>query len=1045
MDTSKKPFRFSLHALLWTMLLGCLLAHPFSDATSSPPGSDRDYMLIICAYTESSQWSRNIISNVLEHINETDNCEVYTEYMNMLLMKNLEDVEKFKRNLLKIYGAHPPRVLVLLGTPTSDLRDFVKETWPGVPIIYCAEFDYRGSEKAQIDKLPIPPEERRYIRDYVQEDNITFLQSPVYLRENVELMRRMIPGMDKLIFIGDGRYVNQQIDYDLKELLSREFPDTDYRFYSATDMSTDALLDSLYTMDTRRTGVLFSSWHQVKQAGDNIILQADPYRIIASTQVPIFTINSSNIHILGIVGGYIYNDAEYNKHLISVIDQVLSGHQPRDIPFYTPGDARPVFNYPMLERKGLSTHTCPANSFFYDKPESLLKHYKWPILIVGLLLLALIVFQQWRIRMLHNIEESRRRESESQAKYSNLFNNMPIIYIQQQVIFDENHNPADTIFCDVNARFGQLFSREAVIGKRCSEVFPFPMNEFTRMIGIVLTENRTITYPFYYKPLDIFYEVIISQSHLADHVDIFCLDGTALYKAQQKLNSINNKLSMALDVANIVPWKWDLQNGTILCDINKSAQTNMFAVDSDEPLLSVPESSYFSKIHKEDRERVRRAYEDLIAGRIEKVQEEYRVASNTEGRWHLDWVEAQAAVETRDNEGRPLTLVGSSLVITSRKQLEQELRSARDRAEESNRLKSAFLANMSHEIRTPLNAIVGFSGILAQTETQQEKQEYISIIENNNTLLLQLIGDILDLSKIEAGTLEFVVSDFELNELMHEKGNTVGMKAAEGVEFIFEPGLEHCPIRTDSNRLSQVIINLLTNAAKFTQQGSIRYGYELRGRQLYFYVTDTGCGISSEDQEHIFDRFVKLNSFKQGTGLGLSICKTIVERLGGKIGVKSEAGKGSTFWFTIPYTEGKLREIPVEEHPMITVEKDKLTILIAEDNDSNYRLFESILCHDYRLIHAWDGREAVEIFRDNSPHLVLMDINMPVMNGYEAAAEIRKLSADVPIIAITAFAYASDEQRVMQNGFNGYMPKPINASQLKNQILDILRKRMTLI
>ena len=282
---------------------------------------------------------------------------------------------------------------------------------------------------------------------------------------------------------------------------------------------------------------------------------------------------------------------------------------------------------------------------------------------------------------------------------------------------------------------------------------------------------------------------------------------------------------------------------------------------------------------------------------------------------------------------------------------EGQLVVAREKAEESDMLKSAFLANMSHEIRTPLNAIVGFSSILAETDEEQEKREYISIIENNNALLLQLIGDILDLSKIEAGTLEFNFSDFELNELMHEKENIIRMKTAEGVELIFEPGLDACLFHSDRNRLSQLLINLLTNAAKFTAKGSIRFGYRAEGSRLRFYVSDTGCGIPPEGQRRIFDRFVKLNSFKQGTGLGLPICKSIVEHLGGEIGVKSEEGRGTTFWFTLPYVTGKPCETPCGEIPTVSVEKDKLTILIAEDNDSNYRLFETILRP--RTVRGW--------------------------------------------------------------------------------------------
>ena len=259
--------------------------------------------------------------------------------------------------------------------------------------------------------------------------------------------------------------------------------------------------------------------------------------------------------------------------------------------------------------------------------------------------------------------------------------------------------------------------------------------------------------------------------------------------------------------------------------------------------------------------------------------------------------------------------------------------------------------------------------------------------------------------------------------------------------------MDFCFIHTERNRLSQLLINLITNAIKFTQEGNINFGYELRDKDIYFYVTDTGCGIAKDKQKSIFGRFVKLNNFAQGTGLGLSICQTLVKNMGGSIGVESEEGKGSTFWFTLPYkpvnmTDDSTKKIDIQP---ITIEKNKFTILIAEDNESNYKLFASILKGEYQLIHAWDGEEAVEMFKKYNPQMILMDINMPVMDGYEATREIRKYSAKVPIIAVTAFAYASDEQKVMESGFDGYMPKPINARQLKAQLTDIMQKRIILL
>lgn len=391
-----------------------------------------------------------------------------------------------------------------------------------------------------------------------------------------------------------------------------------------------------------------------------------------------------------------------------------------------------------------------------------------------------------------------------------------------------------------------------------------------------------------------------------------------------------------------------------------------------------------------------------------------------------------------DEKGNIIGVVSKKEDVTEQKLVEIELREAKERAEESDRLKSAFLANMSHEIRTPLNAIVGFSGLLAVTDDPTEKQEYISIINSNNDLLLQLINDILDLAKIEAGTLDFVNSDVDINILLSDIEQSSRIKVLPGVDISFTEKMPYCVIDTDKNRLSQVITNFINNAIKFTQEGSITFGYRHQGDRLYFYVTDTGCGMTEEGVEQVFNRFVKLNSFIQGTGLGLSICQTIIKRMNGDIGVESEYGKGSTFWFTLPDSliRDKQEEDKKEINELPPIPKElsaKISILIAEDNDSNYILFQSML-KEYTLLHAFNGQEAINMHRKYQPDLILMDLKMPVKDGYEATAEIRQVDDKTPIIAVTALAFAEDEQRVKQSGFNDYVSKPINPDQLKKVI-----------
>lgn len=394
------------------------------------------------------------------------------------------------------------------------------------------------------------------------------------------------------------------------------------------------------------------------------------------------------------------------------------------------------------------------------------------------------------------------------------------------------------------------------------------------------------------------------------------------------------------------------------------------------------------------------------------------------------------------SENKMPLIIGVSWDITDLKNTEKELIAARLKAEQSDTLKTAFLANMSHEIRTPLNAIVGFSKLVASAADEEEKQQYSDIIDSNSELLLQLINDILDISKIEAGTLEFIDKTFNLNEICRDIYEVHKSRVKPGVTLIFENNHADLLWVGDQNRLVQVITNLITNAIKFTSQGEIRFGFCLQKREkrIEFYVKDTGTGISKEHMEKIFDRFIKLNNFVQGTGLGLAISKMIIEKMGGSIGVESEEQVGSTFWFTIPYSEEndmtdmQAKENIAASNPINRPTDQKKVILVAEDIESNYLLLKAFIGKRYTLVHAHDGREAVELYKTSCPDLILMDIKMPEMNGLEATRLIRQLSADIPIIALTAFAFDSDKQEAFAAGCNDFITKPISLSVLTQTI-----------
>lgn len=461
----------------------------------------------------------------------------------------------------------------------------------------------------------------------------------------------------------------------------------------------------------------------------------------------------------------------------------------------------------------------------------------------------------------------------------------------------------------------------------------------------------------------------------------------------------------------------------------------------------------------------------------QKRKEDMEIAATGKG---MHWI-----MEGKDKNGNLLILDKQKIMVESEDfspiivsiewditQLElmrRELIESKEKAETSDKLKSAFLANMSHEIRTPLNAIVGFSRIISESDNAEERREYYEIVDANNERLLQLINEILDLSKIESGIVEFTYGPVRLHTLCKEIHDAHVFRCPQGVELRFDSPDEALSIHSDKNRIFQVFSNLIGNAFKFTTEGSVSYGYKQEGERVVFYVKDTGLGIEPEKLGRVFQRFAKLNNFAQGTGLGLSICKTIIERLGGEIAVSSEVGTGTTFTFWLPLenviqdTEtGTNSHLPgeavgtqpsevlpaKEDTPRPkeeTTEKEEdlrataagteqATILIAEDTDSNFDLLNAILGRKYRLVRARDGMEAVTMYDEVNPDLILMDIKMPNLDGLEATRIIRQLSAEVPIIAQSAYAYEHDRNAAEEAGCNDFISKPIAQDKIKEKI-----------
>ncbi len=397
----------------------------------------------------------------------------------------------------------------------------------------------------------------------------------------------------------------------------------------------------------------------------------------------------------------------------------------------------------------------------------------------------------------------------------------------------------------------------------------------------------------------------------------------------------------------------------------------------------------------------------------------------------------------RTKNGNSL-IIGILSDVTKLRELNTELERAKTKAEESNQLKSAFLANMSHEIRTPLNAIVGFSELMQSCDDPAEKEEYMKIINTNNELLLRLIGDILDLSKIESNMVDLKLETFDISPLFEETYTTLKPRCEKSEVKLFSHNpYSRCIVTLDKNRLLQIWTNFINNAVKYTQEGSITIGYDHTENGIRLFVKDTGIGISAEKQSRLFQRFEKLDNFAQGTGLGLSICKAIVEKMGGRIGAESEVGQGSTFWAWLPceaeieYFNNKQSTDSSKANDSNThsTSKQIKNILVAEDNDSNYMLVNAIL-KEHHLTRAHNGEEAVEHAKLYKYDAILMDMKMPIMGGLEATRKIRMFDKETTIIAVTANAFDSDKEEAVKAGCNSFVTKPLSRKSLEDAIFD---------
>lgn len=474
----------------------------------------------------------------------------------------------------------------------------------------------------------------------------------------------------------------------------------------------------------------------------------------------------------------------------------------------------------------------------------------------------------------------------------------------------------DGYLIDLNAKDMEIFgirSKKDVLGVN---IFSNPI--MPKDVIKKLKENKSVNFRLNYsfKKVDDYYntskvgemDIVTKASILYDQRGepssylLINLDNTEKMIAYNRISEFENVFTLVSVYAKVGYALYDLY--TFEGYAIKQWYENMGEKDG-TPLSQI--IGIYSYIHPNDAGYINSFFEEVKQGKAHHFRREVRVKSGDGWKW----ICANITRNPQSVDPNKPEMICINYDITELK--DSQLK--RERAEELDRLKSAFLANMSHEIRTPLNAIVGFSQLLAETDDPEERHEFVEIIDSNNRMLLQLISDILDLAKIESGTRDFKFADMNVKEVINEIVTSFRIKMPDNVALIAPQDSPECQIYSDRMRLTQVISNFLNNAIKYTSEGCITLAYEIIGDEIKFSVTDTGDGMSQEIQAHIFDRFYKGNTFKQGTGLGLSICETIVNRLGGRIGVNSELGKGSTFWFTHPYSFSPNAKSPASPNP----------------------------------------------------------------------------------------------------------------------------------
>ena len=644
------------------------------------------------------------------------------------------------------------------------------------------------------------------------------------------------------------------------------------------------------------------------------------------------------------------------------------------------------------------------------------------------------------------LENRRKAAEESETKFRELFLSMSEGLYLHEMIFDENGNAINYRIIEANPVSEKHLgiAPKVAIGQIATDLYQTKEAPLLDVYTKVIETGKTEVFEIYFEPMDKWFSISVFKVGKRKFATAFSdithriKNELEIKEAKHQAETDRLRLQAILDTVPDLIWMKDLDGRFQMC--NKNFE-NHFGKPGEEiigktdyELVDKESADFFRKMDKKA----------LKAGKPTRNEELIKKGKD-ESLIYLETI--KTPFYGLDKKVKGVLAIGRE--ITQRKQVEEDLRAAKEQAEESDRLKSTFLANMSHEIRTPMNGILGFADLLNDDDlTPEQRKQYVNIISNCGNQLIRVIDDILEISRLETRQIKADFHNICLNDLLAELFSIFKLDSDQkNVKLVLKTALENDDsyLRTDLTKLNKILSNLIENALRYTSKGYVEFGYFVENDKLVIYVKDTGIGIAKEKLPYIFDRFrqidLELSKKAGGLGLGLSIARENTELIGGQITVDSTPGKGTTFFVKIPF----LKEVKIptvrrslNQHPY----NEKPVILIVEDEEINFLYLETILKADtnnYKILHAWNGEEAWQMFLDNPEiDLIFMDIKMPLMNGIEATEKIREINPDIPVIAQTAYSTPEEKKKAIAAGCDDFISKPISRESFEKIIADFI-------